>query len=130
MNIKGKQGLHVDFLHSSPCSPFQDQELMKVVGLKYEIRPPRLVCLKLAFIDAETSRLTGGTFTIKYHDMPDVIDFLVLKQAYDRAMSRNWKPSDRFRSMIDDAWWLGTITSQEPFQNEFPHSMFQCFSVQ
>ena len=38
---------------------------MKVVGIKYEMKPPRLVCLKLAFIDPETSKLTGGTFTIK-----------------------------------------------------------------
>ena len=44
---------------------FQDTEVVKVVGIKYEIRPPRLVCLKLSFIDPETSKLTGGSFTIK-----------------------------------------------------------------
>ena len=44
---------------------FQEQELVKVVGIKYEIRPPRLVCLKLAFIDPDTCRMTGGSFTIK-----------------------------------------------------------------
>ena len=38
-------------------------------------------------------------------------------------------PDDRFRSMIDDAWWMGTIESQEPFQAEYPDSMFQCFNV-
>ena len=31
--------------------------------------------------------------------------------------------------MIDDAWWLGKIEAQEPFQVEFPDSQFQCFYV-
>lgn len=26
--------------------------------------------------------------------MPDVIDFLVLKQTYDTAIQRNWKPGE------------------------------------
>jgi len=41
---------------------------MKVIGVKYEIcrpRGPRLVCLKLAFIDVDTSRTTGAGFSIK-----------------------------------------------------------------
>lgn len=29
----------------------------------------------------------------RYHDMPDVIDFLVLRQSYDEALRRNWQPS-------------------------------------
>lgn len=36
-------------------------------------------------------KLTGDRFTLKYHDIPDVIDFLVLKQTYDTAISREWK---------------------------------------
>lgn len=50
-------------IHMYIC--LQDQELVKVVGIKYEIRPPRLVCLKLAFIDPDSSKLTGGSFSIK-----------------------------------------------------------------
>ncbi|XP_033101497.1 bromodomain and WD repeat-containing protein 3-like, partial [Anneissia japonica] len=61
--------------------------------------------------------------------MADVIDFLVLRQHYDISMQRDWKAGDRFRAMIDDAWWLGTIASQEPFQEDYPDSMFQCFNV-
>lgn len=38
---------------------------MKVVGVKYEIRPPRLVCVKLAFIDGDSGRTTGAMFTLK-----------------------------------------------------------------
>lgn len=36
---------------------------------------------------------------------------------------------DRFRSVIDDAWWFGTIVCQEPYQPEYPDSLFQCFKV-
>ncbi|XP_043542905.1 PH-interacting protein [Chiloscyllium plagiosum] len=107
----------------------REQELVKIVGIKYEVGPPSLCCLKLAFIDTDTGKLTGGSFSMKYHDMPDVIDFLVLRQQFDETKSRRWKIGDRFRSVIDDAWWFGTIESQEPLQPEYPDSLFQCYNV-
>lgn len=67
------------------------------MGIKYEIKPPRLCCLKLAVIE-ENGKLTGDNFTIKYHDMADVLDFLVLKQTYDIAMARNWTVGDRYKN--------------------------------
>lgn len=36
---------------------------------------------------------------------------------------------DRFRSIIDDAWWFGTVLSQEPYQPQYPDSHFQCYIV-
>ncbi|XP_028653552.2 PH-interacting protein [Erpetoichthys calabaricus] len=107
----------------------REQELMKIVGIKYEVGLPTLCCLKLAFLDPDTGKLTGGTFSMKYHDMPDVIDFLVLRQQFDEARNRQWTIGDRFRSVIDDAWWFGTIESQEPFQSQYPDSLFQCYNV-
>ncbi|KAF6115502.1 pleckstrin homology domain interacting protein [Phyllostomus discolor] len=107
----------------------REQELMKIVGIKYEVGLPTLCCLKLAFLDPDTGKLTGGSFTMKYHDMPDVIDFLVLRQQFDDARYRRWNIGDRFRSVIDDAWWFGTIESQEPLQPEYPDSLFQCYNV-
>ncbi|XP_028902752.1 PH-interacting protein isoform X1 [Ornithorhynchus anatinus] len=107
----------------------REQELMKIVGIKYEVGLPTLCCLKLAFLDPDTGKLTGGSFTMKYHDMPDVIDFLVLRQQFDDAKHRRWNIGDRFRSVIDDAWWFGTIESQEPLQPEYPDSLFQCYNV-
>uniref|UniRef100_A0A8C9SP74 Pleckstrin homology domain interacting protein n=1 Tax=Scleropages formosus TaxID=113540 RepID=A0A8C9SP74_SCLFO len=107
----------------------REQELMKIVGLKYEVGLPTLCCLKLAFLDPDTGRLTGGSFSMKYHDMPDVIDFLVLRQQFDDVRHRQWRIGDRFRSVIDDAWWFGTIESQEPFQAQYPDSLFQCYNV-
>ncbi|KAL4711358.1 hypothetical protein ACJJTC_019199 [Scirpophaga incertulas] len=78
-------------------------EAVTVVGIKYVIRPPRLCCLRL--------QVTGSNrcFTVRYHDMADVIDFLVLRQQYDTCVARKWGPGDRFRCMIDDSWWTGVI---------------------
>uniref|UniRef100_A0A674HLJ2 Bromodomain and WD repeat-containing protein 1 n=1 Tax=Taeniopygia guttata TaxID=59729 RepID=A0A674HLJ2_TAEGU len=105
----------------------REQEFVKTVGIKYEVGPPTLCCLKLAFLDPITGKMTGESFSIKYHDMPDVIDFLVLHQFYNEAKERNWQIGDRFRSIIDDAWWFGTVESQQPFQAEYPDSSFQCY---
>uniref|UniRef100_A0A4W5R8A4 Bromodomain and WD repeat domain containing 1 n=1 Tax=Hucho hucho TaxID=62062 RepID=A0A4W5R8A4_9TELE len=101
----------------------RDQEFVKITGIKYEVCPPTLCRLKLTLIDHGTGKITDKSFYVKYHDMPDVIDFLVLRQSYDEA--RN----DRFRSVIDDAWWFGIIVCQEPYQLEYPDSHFQCFKV-
>nr|XP_008105713.1 PREDICTED: bromodomain and WD repeat-containing protein 1 isoform X2 [Anolis carolinensis] len=107
----------------------REQELVKIVGIRYEVGPPTLCCLKLTLMDHITGHLQDKSFSLKYHDMPDVIDFLVLRQFYDEARQRNWQPYDRFRSIIDDAWWFGTVLSQEPYQPQYPDSPFQCYSV-
>lgn len=65
----------------------------------------------------------------RYHDMANVVDFLVLRQAYHNAMSKDWRESDRFRSIIDGAWWFGTIRTHQPLQDHFPDSPFLCFDV-
>ncbi|XP_043656518.1 bromodomain and WD repeat-containing protein 3-like isoform X2 [Drosophila teissieri] len=106
----------------------RDHELVRVIGIKYEIRPPRLCCLKLAIIDEE-GNMTGTTFKIKYHDMPDVLDFLVLRQTFDLAVQRNWSIGDRFRCMIHDGWWMGQIESRHALSADFPDSSFMCFRV-
>uniref|UniRef100_A0A671KXA0 Bromodomain and WD repeat-containing protein 3-like n=1 Tax=Sinocyclocheilus anshuiensis TaxID=1608454 RepID=A0A671KXA0_9TELE len=107
----------------------RDQEFVQITGIKYEVSPPTLCCLKLTQIDPGTGKITDRSFSIKYHDMPDVIDFLVLRQSYGEARNRAWRSNDRFRSVIDDAWWFGTIVCQEPYQSEYPDSLFQCFKV-
>lgn len=98
------------------------------MGIKYEIKPPRLCCLKLALMDGG-GRLTGQNFTIKYHDMADVLDFLVLRQTFDMALARSWSEGDKFRCMIEDGWWMGQIVGVEPLDEEFRESFFLCFRV-
>lgn len=115
------------------CEPWihldlRDHEVVKVIGIKYEIRPPRLCCLKLALMSNNGS-ITGQSFTIKYHDMPDVLDFLVLKQTFDMAVNRLWTPGDRFRCMIDDGWWIGRIEQRVALSPEFQNSLFMCFRI-
>ncbi|XP_058825201.1 PH-interacting protein [Topomyia yanbarensis] len=115
------------------CEPWasldlRDHEFCKVIGIKYEIRPPRLCCLKLAIMNEDRVQ-TGRSFVIKYHDMPDVLDFLVLKQTFDTSVRRNWGPGDRFRCMIEDVWWLGQIESHNQLSAGFPDSLFMCFRV-
>lgn len=43
----------------------QEQEFVKTVGIKYEVGPPTLCCLKLAFLDPITGKMTGESFSIK-----------------------------------------------------------------
>jgi len=64
--------------------------MVKVIGIKYEIRPPRLCGLRLAVLK-ENGDHTSFSFDLKYHDMQDVIDFLVLRQTYEAGLARNWK---------------------------------------
>lgn len=67
----------------------QECEAVQVVGIKYVIKPPRVVCLRV--LRARDAR----AFTVRYHDMPDVIDFLVLRHHYDAAVARRWGGGDR-----------------------------------
>ena len=53
---------HISFLKYL----LQDQELVKIVGIRYEVGPPTLCCLKLAFIDPATGKLTDKSFSIRY----------------------------------------------------------------
>lgn len=83
--------------------------------------------------------------------MPDVLDFIILRQYYDHSLARNWQQGkfrhffypvyevstdgiidstgDRFRSVIDESWWAGEITERSPYQPEHPESNFQCLEV-
>lgn len=65
----------------------------------------------------------------RYHDMSNVVDFLVLAQHYDIARRRQWKPGDLFRAVVRDRWWLGVIESKTPFEKEHPNSLFRCYAA-
>ena len=46
-------------------SCLQEMELVKIVGLRYELKPPRLCSLKLAYINWDTGKMLGGSFSIR-----------------------------------------------------------------
>ena len=73
---------------------------------------------------------SGESFTLKYHDIDTIEDFLILRQNYDISLQRNWQPGDRFRSIIDDHWWEGQIVFRKPYKRSRPESQFICFVVQ
>ncbi|XP_065316123.1 PH-interacting protein-like isoform X2 [Gordionus sp. m RMFG-2023] len=85
----------------------------RVTGLRFEIKPPRLCRVQLTLVDKDTGSPTGGSFSFKYHDVPGVVDFLLLKQTYEDSLreTESFVKGTRIRSFIDDAWWLGTIES-------------------
>lgn len=43
----------------------QDQEFVKITGIKYEVCPPTLCCLKLTQIDTGTGKITKKSFSVK-----------------------------------------------------------------
>ncbi|CAG7723230.1 unnamed protein product [Allacma fusca] len=102
---------------------------VRVVSIKFEIAPPRLVVLTLERTDWETGENLGGSFTVRYHDMPSVVDFFVLRQIYDKSVRHRWNVGDRFRCMMDRTWWLGTVSRKEPCNTEFSDSNFLSYWI-
>jgi bromodomain and WD repeat domain-containing protein 1/3 len=117
-----------------------DPSIVRVLNINYVIRPPRICVLRLALLNPHTREPSGEAFTIKYHDMNDVVDFLVLYNTYKGSTARGgadgisgegraWKHGDRIRCMIDDCWWKGTVHKVEyhdankrsPFLSIFCH---------
>lgn len=105
------------------------QEFCRVAKLSVKIGPPRLVCLKLAVLDPNTHKPTGVRFDVEYHDMPNVVDFVILRQFYERGIERHWKPKERFKCLIDDLWYVGVVEAKLPFQDEHPECEFQSLRI-
>jgi len=75
---------------------FQAEVPVRVVGIKFDIRPPVLAILKLQVVDWETGEVTPQTINhVVWHDVKDVVDFLILRQLYDRTKRHNWNVNDR-----------------------------------
>nr|CAB3226310.1 bromodomain and WD repeat-containing protein 3 [Phallusia mammillata] len=105
-------------------------EHCRVIDITFEVGPPTLCKLNLLRLSDDDPLEEEKTFSFRFHDMPDVIDFLVLKQQYENSLLQGWKSGDRFRSIIDDAWWYGTILSSDASDSTQPDNIFQCFVVE
>ena len=61
--------------------------------------------------------------------MDNILDFIILEQQYKASLRRQWTPEDRFRSLIDDQYWYGTVLKRRPFSEETPNSSWQCYHI-
>ena len=87
----------------------------------------RVATLKMVVLDPEAEEpVTNTHFNIKYHDVENVVDFIILKKFYDNSIALEWKPSDEFRAIIDDKWWFGLVNSR---RDTDPFTYFQCLEV-
>ncbi|XP_039263510.2 bromodomain and WD repeat-containing protein 3-like [Styela clava] len=105
--------------HTEPC---------KVIEIEYIIGPPTRCEICLLPLNQKVSK-KSKKFKVQFHDMPNVVDFLILKDKYDTSVSREWNINDRFRSIIDDTWWYGTVVDHSVRDPTYPDSYFQSFSV-
>lgn len=68
--------------------------------------------------------MTGETLSIKYVYIPELHDFLVLRQVFDTAIVRSWKLGDRFRQSKNHHWQFGKVLAIEPLDKKFPNSVY------
>lgn len=52
----------------------------------------------------------------RYHDMDDVLDFLILDSVFQSSIAKNWEVGESFQSLIDGVYWKGTILKKSPFR--------------
>ncbi|KAL3083410.1 hypothetical protein niasHS_011212 [Heterodera schachtii] len=57
----------------------------------------------------QNGRRIGSTFQIFFHDMQNVLDFLVLKQHFDASKQLNLQPGNRVESIVDDKFYTGKV---------------------
>ncbi|XP_062510721.1 bromodomain and WD repeat-containing protein 3-like isoform X2 [Corticium candelabrum] len=106
-------------------------EVCMVLSMHFVVGPPTLCSMKLGILSrSQIGTSVHHTFSLRYHDMADVPDFLIPYDHFKTAVLRRWTPGDRFRCKIDDAWWTGSLVSREPWQAIVPDSLWQCFLVQ
>eukprot|EP00039_Didymoeca_costata_P024071 m.9173 g.9173 ORF g.9173 m.9173 type:complete len:1871 (+) comp4018_c0_seq1:196-5808(+) len=71
-------------------------ERCRVESIDYEVGPPSICVQKLLFLgDQDLPQVS-----IKFRDTEKLHDFIVLRERFDRAMSRQWKEGDRFQMDI------------------------------
>ena len=62
--------------------------------------------------------------------MDSVLDFIILRDSFLRAISMEWSENMKFCSFIDGSWWNGTVLERKPFSDDHPNSYWLCYSIQ
>ncbi|KAK6730810.1 hypothetical protein RB195_007338 [Necator americanus] len=104
------------------------EEFGIVDEVRYVRRPYRLTVVRIAQTDSNGQR-TGVSWTVKFHDLTNVPDFIILKQHYDESVAQNVQEGDRIEAILDGQWWTGTVNKKEPVSEEFPSSLWFCLRI-
>ncbi|EYC02604.1 hypothetical protein Y032_0099g3203 [Ancylostoma ceylanicum] len=104
------------------------EEFGIVDDVRYVRKPYRLTVVRLAQTDGDGQR-TGASWTVKFHDLANVPDFIILKQHYDASVAQNVQEGDRIEAILDGQWWTGTVNRKEPKSEEFPSSLWFCLRI-
>ncbi|VDK43871.1 unnamed protein product [Anisakis simplex] len=112
-----------------PLAELDAEEFCVVDEVKYVRRPFRLTMVRLARIDDNGVR-TGLVFSVRYHDMENVPDFIILRHLYNESVSRRYQLGDRIETILDNHWWTGTVDKKEAHDEEsYPRSNWYCLTV-
>uniref|UniRef100_A0A1I7V9M8 Bromo domain-containing protein n=1 Tax=Loa loa TaxID=7209 RepID=A0A1I7V9M8_LOALO len=112
-----------------PLAQLNAEEFCIVEEIRYLRKPYRLTAVKLAQTNAAGVR-TGLIFSVKFHDMENVPDFIILRHLYDESVARRYQPGTRIEIILDNHWWTGTIDKKEVHDEEnYPRSNWYCLTV-
>uniref|UniRef100_A0A915PM02 Bromo domain-containing protein n=1 Tax=Setaria digitata TaxID=48799 RepID=A0A915PM02_9BILA len=112
-----------------PLAQLNAEEFCIVDEIRYLRKPYRLTAVKLAQTNAGGMR-TGLVFSVKFHDMENVPDFIILRHLYDESVARRYQPGTRIEIILDNHWWTGTIDKKEVHDEEnYPRSNWYCLTV-
>ncbi|MCP9257230.1 hypothetical protein DINM_000465 [Dirofilaria immitis] len=95
-----------------PLAQLNAEEFCIVEEIRYLRKPYRLTAVKLAQTNAAGVR-TGLVFSVKFHDMENVPDFIILRHLYDESVARRYQPGTRIEIILDNHWWTGTIDKKK-----------------
>ncbi|OAF68678.1 Bromodomain and WD repeat-containing protein 1 [Intoshia linei] len=99
--------------------PIENKEYIRVIDIKYEIAPPLVITCKMAMIDPYTKEFKGTTFSLKYHDVLGVIEFIILLDIYNVSIHKRWRNGEKFRCLIVGVWYHGEFlhSTDDEFQS-------------
>uniref|UniRef100_A0A0K0D1S5 SH3 domain-containing protein n=1 Tax=Angiostrongylus cantonensis TaxID=6313 RepID=A0A0K0D1S5_ANGCA len=104
------------------------EEFCIVDEVRYVRKPYRLTVVRLSQTDRDGQR-TGISWNVKFHDLANVPDFIILKQHYDTSVQQNVQEGDRIEAILDGQWWTGTVNRKEPSAEDFPSSLWFCLRI-
>ena len=122
-------GLYRQTNHSKYVkNKFIDEKIFaKVIQITFEKHSNvRLTKLTLRLLEDKLE--TNYTFQVKFHDIDNVLDFIILRQTYDNSLCRNWKIGDSFRAIIEEKWWFGDIEAYNYTENS-AKTQFQALKI-